>query len=71
MATSTDKMEQFFHHLAILKEYAMRVVLKEEILNNEEEYDLRTRMKEFLAIGDSFDLTGKEATVILYKEILT
>lgn len=69
--SSTDRIEQFFHHLAILKEYARRVIVTENPLTPDEEQDRAERIQEFLNIGYSFDLTEKEMVTILYREIFT
>lgn len=69
--TSTDRIEQFFHHLAILKEYAKRVIVTGNPLTPDEEQDRADRIHEFLNIGYSFDLTEKEMVTILYRELFT
>lgn len=69
--TSTDRIEQFFHHLAILKEYAKRVIVSRNPLTPEEEQDRADRIQEFLNIGLSFDLTEKEMVTILYRELFS
>ncbi len=68
-STSTDQIEQFFHHLAVLKEYAKRVIVGEDALNQNEEDDRSERIQHFLEIGFSFDLTEKEMVTILYREL--
>ena len=70
-STSTDRIEQFFHHLAILKDYARRVISGGDMLNSLEEDDRKLRVKQFLDIGISFDLTEKEMVTILYRELFT
>ena len=70
-STSTDRIEQFFHHLAILKEYDKRVIVSENPLTPDEEQDRSERIQEFLNIGYSFDLTEKEMVTILYRELFT
>ena len=70
-STSTDRIEQFFHHLAILKEYAKRVIVSGSPLTRDEEQDRAERIHEFLNIGYSFDLTEKEMVTILYRELFT
>ena len=70
-STSTERIEQFFHHLAILKDYARRVIGEGGKLNAIEEDDQRHRIRQFLDIGLSFDLTEKEMVTILYRELFT
>lgn len=67
--TSTDRIEQFFHHLAVLKEYAKRVIVGGDGLSDNEEQDRADRIQNFLDIGLSFDLTEKEMVTILYREL--
>lgn len=68
-STSTDRIEQFFHHLAVLKNYARRVIVGGDALSPREEVDRVNRVQQFLAIGFSFDLTEKEIVTILYREL--
>ncbi len=70
-STSTDRIEQFFHHLAILKDYARRVIGGGDMLSAIEEDDRKHRIRQFLDIGLSFDLTEKEMVTILYREVFT
>ena len=68
-STSTDRIEQFFHHLASLKVYAQRVLVDGDDLSGNESQDKKFRMTEFLDIGSSFDLSEKEMVMILYREL--
>jgi hypothetical protein len=70
-STSTDHIEQFFHHLAALKQYAQRILVKGDTLTENEEADKSHRMTEFLQIGNSFDLSEKEMVTILYREVFS
>lgn len=70
-STSTERIEQFFHHLAILKDYARRVIGGGDMLNTVEEDDRKDRIRQFLDIGLSFELTEKEMVTILYRELFT
>ena len=70
-STSTDRIEQFFHHLAILKDYARRVIAGGDVLSTNEEDDRKDRIRQFLDIGLSFDLTEKEMVTILFRELFT
>ena len=67
--TSTDSIELFFQHLATLKEYAERVLIGGEIIDEREDADKLYRMQELFDIGGSFDLTEKDMVTILYREI--
>ena len=68
--TSTDSIELFFQHLATLKEYAERVLIGGEIIDEREDADKLYRMQELFDIGGSFDLTEKDMVTILYREHL-
>lgn len=68
-SSSTERIEQFFHHLASLKEYAKRTMLTGDNLTEEEERDRADRMLEFMEIGGSFDLSEKDMVTILYREM--
>ena len=70
-ASSTERIEQFFNHLATLKEYAKRVVISDGDLSKAEEEDRLARIRKYIEIGDSFDLTQKEMVTILYREMFT
>ncbi len=67
--SSTERIEQFFNHLATLKGYAKRVVVGGRDLNEAEEEDRLARIREYIEIGISFDLTQKEMVTILYREM--
>ena len=58
-------------HVEKLREYARKVLVHGEALSEEEEADRASRMLEFHAIGNSFNLTDHEMVVILYKGLLT
>ena len=67
--TSTDSIEIFFQHLATLKEYAERVLIGGETINEHDDADRLYRLQELFEIGGSFDLTEKDMVTILYREI--
>ncbi|MFQ5874940.1 MAG: hypothetical protein ACE5JL_14255 [Dehalococcoidia bacterium] len=58
-------------HLAVLRDYATRVLRQGESLTPTEEADRTSRMAEFRAIGSSFKLTDHEMVVLVYKGLLT
>ena len=64
---STELMSQ---HLAAIQGYARRVILQGDVLTSDEEEDRGRLMQEFLAVGSSFKLTGKEMVALIYQEIL-
>ena len=58
-------------HLAVLRDYATRVLIQGESLTPTEEADRKIRMAEFRATGSSFKLTDHEMVVLLYRRLLT
>ena len=62
-----DPKELFTEHLSSLRAYARKVMLREEELTVTEEYGKSDRMREFLAIGETFKLTEKELVASIYK----
>ena len=58
-------------HLATLRGYARRVLVHGDPLIPGEDEDREGRMHEFLAIGNSFNLTKREMVALLYQEMLT
>jgi hypothetical protein len=67
--TSTDPIELFFQHLEALKRYARRVVAGGGALTVDEEKDKARRLKEFIEIGSSFELTEKDMVNVIYREL--
>lgn len=67
--TSTDPIEQLFHHLAALKKYVQRVMVAGDALTQDEEDDKSLRLRELIQIGTSFDLTEKEIVIVLYRDL--
>ena len=64
---STHLMSQ---HLTAIQSYARRVILQGDVLTSEEEEDRGRLVQEFLAVGSSFRLTGKEMVALIYQEML-
>lgn len=67
--TSTDPIELFFQHLEALKRYARRVVAGGAVLTADEETDKARRLKEFMEIGGSLELTEKDMVHVIYREL--
>jgi hypothetical protein len=57
-------------HVATLREYAKRVLLRQGSLTPLEEDDRASRLREFLAIGSSFKLTHREMVVLLFRGLM-
>ena len=67
---SVHPKELIHQHLLVLRAYAWRVLCRGEALTAKEEDDRAERAREFLAIGRSFKLTGKEMVSLLYRGLL-
>lgn len=59
-----DVME---NDLSFLREYAERVVVRGDVLTDEEDEDRETRFREFAEIGDSFSMTEREMVNMLFE----
>lgn len=68
--TSTDRIEEFFDHLAVLRLYAHRVLIEGQELSKGEDEDRAHRMTAFLDLGLSLDLSMRELVGILLRELL-
>ena len=62
--------ELMYQHLAAIQSYARRVILQGDVLTSDEEEDRGRLMQEFLAVGSSFKLTGKEMAALICQEML-
>ena len=65
-----DPRKLVAEHLAALRKYAKRVLVQGQSLNAAEDADRENRMREYLAIGSSFNLRAREMVAHLYKGLL-
>ncbi len=56
-------------HVSTLKAYAARTVAHDDALSHDEERDREVRMREYMAIGESFDLSKKVLVTLLFKGV--
>ena len=70
MTTLVDPKRLMAEHLSTLREYAKRVLVQDDALNSAEDADRASRMREYLAVGASFQLTRSEMVDHLYKGLL-
>lgn len=56
-------------HLVALRNYAQRVVQDGEWLPLEDDIDREVRVREFLALGESFNVKQKDMIALLYKDM--
>ena len=64
---SVTAKEIMAQHQEALIDYARRVLVNEEFLEQNEADDLAVRMLEFMAVGSSFSCTEKELVMLLYR----
>ena len=70
MLIARDPKELVAEHLATIRGYAERVLIRGESLGASEEADVDSRVAELFAIGNSFRLTEREMVVLLYRGLL-
>ena len=56
-------------HLVALRGYAKRVVLDGEWLPLQDDVDREVRLREFLALGESFNVKPKDMVALLFKDL--
>lgn len=54
-------------HQEALIEFARRILCHGEFLNEDEQADLASQVKEFMAVGISYKCTKRELVMLLYK----
>ena len=65
--TSFQSRDQVTEHLEALRRYARKTLVRGQKLTRLEQVDKAARLKEFRAIGRSFQLTGNEMTRLIFK----
>ena len=65
---STSPIEAMFVHLPVLRNYAKKMIQREEILTENEDWDRLYRLREFRAIGDTLNWTEREVVVLLLRQ---
>ena len=58
-----------FQHLPVLRRYARRALLQDEVFDEFEEQDRKTRMQEYLQTGCSMNWTARELTALLFRDV--
>lgn len=72
MALSTqraDDADVFFDHLAILREYAERIFVNGEELDEEQQDERDLRMTDFMEVGQRCEFTPQQLVRLLYAEL--
>ena len=67
---STSPIEAMFVHLPVLRNYAKKMLQREEILTENEDWDRLHRLREFRALGDTLNWTEREVAVLLLRQTL-
>ena len=66
---STSPIEALFVHLPVLRNYAKKMIQREEILTEDEDQDRLHRLREFQNIGESLNWTEREVVVLLLRQV--
>ena len=69
MSTSVGSIQTMFQHLPVLRRYARRALLQDEVFDEFEEQDRKTRMQEYLQTGCSMNWTARELTALLFRDV--
>ena len=69
MSTSVGSIQTMFQHLPVLRRYARRALLQDEVFDAFEEQDRKTRMQEYLQTGCSMNWTARELTALLFRDV--
>ena len=62
-----DNKQAAADHLEVLRDYAMRVLVKDEVLTEPESVDRSYRMQAYMGIGRSYQLTESEMVSFICK----
>ena len=62
--------QRFVNHLAILRQYAFRVVGQDELLEIWEDADRVARLEDYFEVGISFGCTHRELVKVVLKDQL-
>ena len=60
MTLAADPKQLMAEHLSTLRQYAKRLLVQDDPLSSAEDADRASRMREYLAVGASFQLTEHE-----------
>ena len=60
-----DNKQAAAEHLEVLRGYAMRVLVKDELLSESEAIDCSYRLRAYMGIGRSFELTEREMVSLI------
>ena len=66
-STSKNSGERFVEHLVKIRAFAIKTLIQDEELTEEELTDKSAHMDELMTISRSFGLTQKEMTTFIFK----
>ena len=69
--TSIVSIQSMFRHLPVLRRYARRAVLRDEVLDEFEEQDRQVRMQEYLQTGRSMNWTDCELIALVFRDVFS
>ena len=69
-ATSSDPRETVAQHVEALHGYARKALVHHEKLTDEELADKAARIEDLLEVGESFKLTQREMTTLVFRGLL-
>ena len=71
MNSSVVSIQSMFRHLPVLRRYARRAVLGDEIFDEFEEQDRHVRMQEYLQTGRSMNWTDCELIALVFRDVFS
>ena len=69
--SSVVSIQSMFRHLPVLRRYARRAVLGDEIFDEFEEQDRHVRMREYLQTGRSMNWTDCELIALVFRDVFS
>ena len=69
--SSVVSIQSMFRHLPVLRRYARRAVLGDEVFDEFEEQDRHVRMQEYLHTGRSMNWTVCELIALVFRDVFS
>ena len=67
--SSKESIQAMFKNMSVLRTYARRSILLEEVLEEHEEIDRQERLENFFSTGYDLNWAPKEVTDLLLREV--
>ena len=71
MGTNVVSIQSMFRHLPVLRRYAIRALLRDEVFDEFEEEDMKVRMQEYLQTGRSMNWTDCELISLVLRDVFS